>query len=319
MRIRKVKLQRGFTLIEILVVVAIIAILVGITIPAVLMARETARRLQCANNLRQIGIALNNYVSATKVFPQAYSGKGYSPQVAILPFLEHERIFNSVNFAVSVIDSQLRENQTVASVSLSVYLCPSDGGGARPGSTNYAGNRGVGYDERGHFDDGLFTHPLRGGSIGPEDLRDGASNIIAMAEWLLGPTVFDRRDSRRSVFQTANPPLIQPIDLDRFAALCRGIDIQHASLNGIGKGASWMHGDFRSTLYDHILTPNDHSCVNAGFVQQGAWTVGSEHSHGANVVFADGHIGFVKDAVSQSVWRALGTRDGKEVVSAGSY
>jgi prepilin-type processing-associated H-X9-DG protein len=108
-----------------------------------------------------------------------------------------------------------------------------------------------------------------------------------------------------------------PTDLSRFGSECHGVDPQLARLESLGKGLDWTRGGFGYSLYNHIIGINDHTCTNAGLVDQGAWTAGSAHPFGANTLFADGHVAFVKDSISLQTWRALGTRNGGEAVSEG--
>ena len=121
--------RRGFSLIELLVVIAIIAVLIGLLLPAVQAARESARRMQCANNLKQIALASSNYHDVYGCFPQgvqftfAWSTSGH--HVALLPYLEQIPLFNAVNFDWVIPWSDA--NTTFAgSVRPSVYVCPSD-------------------------------------------------------------------------------------------------------------------------------------------------------------------------------------------------
>jgi prepilin-type N-terminal cleavage/methylation domain-containing protein len=134
MRTRK----RGFTLIELLVVIAIIAILVSLLLPAVQQAREAARRTQCRNNLKQIGIALHNYLDATRVFPPGYVdrngnpnstpdndlGTGWGWAAFLLPYMDQGNVYDQINFNLGV---GLGANAQVSQVALPAFQCPSDG------------------------------------------------------------------------------------------------------------------------------------------------------------------------------------------------
>jgi len=142
--------RRAFTLIELLVVIAIISVLISLLLPAVQSAREAARRAQCVNNLKQIGLALHNYAGSMGTFPPGYVssinmnptiinpcnfdqemqsgvdvGTGWAWGSMILPFLEQQPLYSSINFNLSV---AYRDNDTCSLTALSVYLCPSDDG-----------------------------------------------------------------------------------------------------------------------------------------------------------------------------------------------
>src|SRR3954454_21844016 len=130
--------RHGFTLIELLVVIAIIGVLVALLLPAVQMAREAARRTQCTNNLKQMGIAMHNHHDTEGTFPY---GAFNSPQSTwtfrVLPYLEQTAIFNALNMTKQWYQA---ENNTVVGMTISLFLCPSDPGGNTTITTTVAGN-----------------------------------------------------------------------------------------------------------------------------------------------------------------------------------
>ena len=124
--------RAGFTLIELLVVIAIIAVLIALLLPAVQAAREAARRAQCTNNLKQLGLAVQNYHSANNVFPaDGYSGlaawqyqyPNFSVFVFLTPYLEQQQIYNATNFNLSDYEP---DNITIAGIAINALTCPSD-------------------------------------------------------------------------------------------------------------------------------------------------------------------------------------------------
>ena len=152
--------RRAFTLIEVLVTISILGLLVALLIPAVQSARDSARRLQCTNNLKQFGLALNNYESANHCLPSGTGGTNrFSLHVALLPFIEQEAMFHAMNFGSISAVSVYGPNATVASQRPAVFLCPSDS--VMPnemmpiGSTNYAGCS----------DNGLFPNEMPNGIV----------------------------------------------------------------------------------------------------------------------------------------------------------
>jgi len=209
-------LRRGFTLIELLVVIAIIAVLIALLLPAVQSAREAARRAQCVNNLKQLGLAVHNYISQQGTLPlgdyfpsgTAFSAKGvqgnganewsYGWPVAILAQIEQQSLYNAYNFSFSYIDpgGVLGSNTTVCFTQVAGLVCPSDGAGARVdppwGALGYVGNWG-GPGEFQTFS-GTILSPDWGdtanapntNAIGIASITDGTSNTALFSERLIG-------------------------------------------------------------------------------------------------------------------------------------
>ncbi len=308
------KKRSGYTLIEILVAVAVICLLTVLVLSAVQAARESARRAECANNLHQLGIALASYASSFGSLPGSGNGNGFSPQVMILPFLDQRPVYDAINFGeVALVTDPGSRNYSVHLVAVSTFLCPSAAPlpYARAGGTDYAGSRGV--DFRDSLDNGAFN----GRSATPvryQDFTDGTSTTVVMAEWIKGPGVPSARDPLGTVFDTPGN-LIGSAAFDRFNVVCKGLDTDVAKPEANDKGFNWLFGGYRHCIYNHNLMINGHSCTNQGAVQEGAYSAGSRHSGGANVLFADGHTRFVRDDLALNIWRAMGTRCTGDFVS----
>jgi prepilin-type N-terminal cleavage/methylation domain-containing protein/prepilin-type processing-associated H-X9-DG protein len=221
--------RRGFTLIELLVVIAIIAVLIALLLPAVQSAREAARRAQCTNNLKQIGLALHNYHTSNDVFPMGTSFNpsdsandpgvwaSWSAQALLLGYLEQTPLYNSINFnwgplATGSVQSDQKGgiNTTSTHTLINSFVCPSDpycGGGqqnindyascfATTGLPLYYWNTGATNNQQPSGSTGMFTFAI---AYGVRSCTDGTSNTVAYAEWLVG-------DGRGSSFGGANPP-----------------------------------------------------------------------------------------------------------------
>jgi len=196
------RVRRGFTLIELLVVIAIIAVLIALLLPAVQSAREAARRIQCTNNLKQLGLALHNYISGTGAAPPGMvtqvltpgnpalsNWTGWSAQSQMLPYLEQAPLFNAANFSWSVLGEVL--NSTVYLTRIAGFLCPSDGYAGQSNINSYCGSIGdstVNYPSDG-VTTGLFQVYNSNNSCASVTLAaitDGTSNTIAFGEGLVG-------------------------------------------------------------------------------------------------------------------------------------
>ncbi len=190
--------KRGFTLIELLVVIAIIAILVALLLPAVQQAREAARRTQCKNNLKQLGLALHNYHDTFGIFPNdrhsywpvAGTRTGQLPRnhswmVQILPYIDQAPLYQAVNFEAQLYGQTLPDGKFITAQKITPYICPSDTE-IEPSSiynlatTNYAGSQGFDWWRRiGQVHEGMFSLESK---VRMRDIRDGTSNTIAVGE-----------------------------------------------------------------------------------------------------------------------------------------
>lgn len=302
----------GVTIIELLVVILVISILMGLLLPAVQKARESARAAICSNHLKQIGIALAAYESAVGAFPIRL---GFAPHVMLLPFLDQKSIYDSINFNSNFPDLSLK-NLTARQNELHVFLCPSDRkpyqfGIPSDGSTNYGSNAGSDYLKFG--DNGIFGKSL----VNLTQVTDGLSSTIAFAEFTTGRYWLDK-NPKRVVF-SITPMMTSPGQLTAFADACAVASFQTRQVLFFTRGTPWILADYSSTCYNHVLPPNQPSCTNGAFIQQGAWTAGSLHFSTTHVAFADGHVQKIRDGVDRSIWRALGTRNGGEALSIDDY
>jgi prepilin-type processing-associated H-X9-DG protein len=306
-------IRRALTLIEILVIIFIIGLLIAITVPATMQVRESARRTQCSNNLRQIGLAINSYHSDHSMFPPGMAPGGYSFLVAILPYGDEATLFNHVNFSRldAIQNLSADTGVTVRTRHVGLYLCPSDplstsAWGHVGSASNYAGNSGTGalkYGCNGFFrllaNDVLFdSGPLRA-----RDFTDGLGSTAAVSEVLVSdfaPSEF------RSIWN------VQPYltSLDDFSQAC-----QDHSITGFFetfRGRPWTHGDLGVTRYNHVLSPNQKSCMNSGRIQLGIYTPASLHPGSVNVLFGDGRTTSISSSVDTQIWRSIGSRNGSE-------
>jgi prepilin-type N-terminal cleavage/methylation domain-containing protein len=301
----------GFSLIEVLVVFAIIGLLLALLLPAVQAARESARRAQCSNNLKQFGLAMHAYAALTGAFPPGGVGNGYSLHVMLLPTLEQTALYNSINFQRDASETVVGSpNNTAVGTVISTFLCPSDRASVGAHAwTSYAGNAGIQYP--GNVRDGVFpfTSPAA-----LQAITDGLSQTCSMSEWVLSPTDPNNRDAKGSIFATPGG-YSEPKQFIPFVDACNSLDYSKCEIASNFKGENWLFGTFGGTLYNHTNKVNGASCLSEGQVQLGAFTASSRHFGGVNSLMADGPVRFCSETLSLQAWRALGSRSGGETVS----
>jgi prepilin-type N-terminal cleavage/methylation domain-containing protein/prepilin-type processing-associated H-X9-DG protein len=314
--------RQGFTLIELLVVIAIIAVLVALLLPSVQAARESARRVRCINNLKQIGLAMSSYHEAVGTLPPGRKGWGWGTwQMFILPYLEQPALYNAYNqMGDSLNDVTLDSlllymgpvNHTVTTTRLSILTCPSDLPNApleEVTSHNYACNYGNTDLYQEADQDGVWFGGAPFSDIGADptgrtpgrptvrlaEIRDGVSNTLFAAEVIQG----------------------------------QGADLRGFTWYGPSSGfTSYLRPN---SPWPDILTFAE-QCVypfatNPPCTYENAPGAGpsvflaarSRHPGGVSVLMGDGSVRFIKNSINLVPWRALTTTQGGEVISGDSF
>ncbi|MDR3622212.1 MAG: DUF1559 domain-containing protein [Paludisphaera borealis] len=314
----------GFTLIELLVVIAIIAVLIALLLPAVQSAREAARRVQCVNNLMQIGIALQNYEGAFEVLPPGSVGEGNGPvldqpkgygfgwMVGVLPYMELKNVYNHFNYKIGLYD---QANLTTRTNLVRSFLCPSDSGAVRDSQrvamTSYAG---VHHDVEAPIAADNHGVLFLNSAISYEKITDGSSQTLFVGEkpnngldlgWASG--------TRASLRNTGTPlaggwrtpvgPVPPPLPIGR-PAISKQATPPSAAPGATTPAPAGQPADGPTTEEEQLH-------YVGGF--------GSRHPGGANFLFGDGSVRFIKSTVGATVFQLLANRADGEAIDSDQY
>ena len=297
--------RRGVTLIEVVVVIAIVGVLLSIILPATQMAREQARAMGCRSNFHQFGVAISNYEVAFGVLP---FGEAANSLYGILPFAGYESAASAVKAA-----NWNFGDPSLANVSVPLIECPSDATGTRwrGRQSNYVANEGCGIQAFG------FNGIAKVGEnrcLRRSDLKDGSANTAMMSErrlWEQGIA-----DDRRAWFTLVAHR--GSTELQDFVTACEGTRLTpiYPTIEYLDPGFSYItHVGYG---YDHILPPNSPSCFNGPpsdpfSPSTIAITASSSHRNGVNLLLAAGDVKSIGNNIDRRVWRAFGSRNGHEV------
>jgi prepilin-type processing-associated H-X9-DG protein len=296
------RMRHSFTLFQLLIILALLALLFALLLPAVAKVRSAAARAQSQNNLKQIGLALHAYHDANAMFPPGIDDKNFSTFAYILPYIEQGNVYQMIDFKKPMDD---KANAAARKVQINTFLSPRDriqSVNMDFGATNYllcAGSKPALADN-----DGLF---YQNSKVKIADVSDGTSNTLMAGETLKGDGNVKATTMKRQYVLLKKDALK---DLKDDA----GVKDWEKDKNIEGdRGASWMDGRFLQSTFTGTRTLNDEkpdvSCAGLGGLS------GLRGDEGiTNVLFADGSVRVIAQAANLELWKALATRAGNEII-----
>jgi prepilin-type processing-associated H-X9-DG protein len=338
-------------------VIAIIAVLIALLLPAVQAAREAARRIQCVNNLKQLGLGIHNYESSNGVLPpqmvltfttagSVFWKSQWGVSSRITPYLELGALYNAINFDNKTTDPS---NATAVDTQLNAFVCPSEvnplalSTTSSTGVTTMVGISSYGWCEGMWYTFGGFTctAPNRS-AFGPNASRKFASFTDGLSNTLLGAEVKTYMPAYHHCGSVPTPgptgptayPDVSTVLASVAAAPTSGCKSVMGPSAMLGGGHSrWCNGNSFYDGFTTALPPNTHSPAGSpaldsdmssededdGGPTYAAVTSRSYHPGGVNALFADGSVHSIKNTINYQMWRALGTVAGCEVVSSDAY
>ena len=300
--------RMGFTLVELLVVIAIIGVLIALLLPAVQAAREAARRSQCGNNLRQIGIGIHLFHDAEKKLPQSSQvGWGHLPK--ILPYIELGHVYDQGRIAQTNMNTATARYRMLNSLEIPTFSCSSDGS---PRTRDDIHTYNPDY-----FDDGAVTNYLGVGGSGWGVIYSNDPNKPEGFPFATDWPYTDPLGSQDSMDKGNG--MFYRNDVGRtltFAAVEDGLSntlMFGETLPDRTGWSQWVMGNHGMTT---AMPPNAHKADGTEYDRgdwSNNWGAHSRHPGGVQFVYGDGHVRFIQDSVSLVVYRALGTMNCGEI------
>ena len=326
--------SQGFTLVELLVVIAIIGILIGLLLPAVQAAREAARRMQCTNNLKQLGLAVQNYHDANNALPAARSGLGnstyksdgyggpWSVQTHLLPYVEQGAVYQEI---ISYTDpnrsprldhpwsGDFTVDYPALATTITAFLCPSDGNATQPstdghksGRCNYMSSRGDSMWNNNRHPNSESSAPAKTAHRGVFHIQpsfpsmaavtDGTSNTVAWSE-----CVSAIGGAGRQIKGNMIGGLTSMYNGNSFPGPClamkNGTELSQDGTASQWRGQRWADGQVMISGFNTVLAPNSPVCSYGSDSAWGSATAQSNHSGGVNAAMLDGSVRFVSETI----------------------